>query len=69
MIETIRRWQYYNPDTHAFDRERTTREYARLIGVSESMLSHVYAGRKRPGGKVIIGLLRVFPAIAAEFAR
>lgn len=66
MQEIVRRWQYYNPANGGFDLARSTREYARLLGVSESLLSHIYAGRKQPGTKVIVGLLRAFPDSADE---
>lgn len=66
MAEIVRRWQYYNPASGDFDLVRSTRDYARLLGVSESLLSHIYAGRKEPGKKVVLGLLRAFPCAATE---
>lgn len=42
----LMRWQQLDPDTGEFDAERTTREYADLLGVSESYLSLIYRGRR-----------------------
>lgn len=56
------KWQRYDPRSGDFVAERTTREYAELLGVDESYLSHIYRGRRTNCPKAITGLLLLFPA-------
>lgn len=62
------KWQRYNPHTGAFDAERTTRDFAALLGVHESYLGHIYKGRKARARKPLLGLLALFPAAADDVA-
>lgn len=65
-VELLKRWQPYNPATGQFDRPRTNREYADLLGIHESYLSKAYAGLHPVGLKALAGLAQAFPAAAGE---
>jgi transcriptional regulator with XRE-family HTH domain len=66
LAQIIRRYQSYNPETGAFDAERSANEYARLLGVNHSTLSLIYSGARNPGISVVRGLARAFPAAAGD---
>lgn len=46
---------------------RTQVEFAEMLGIDQSMLSLILAGKRRPN-LAIIGLLRAFPAAAPRIA-
>lgn len=66
VCATLLKWQRFDPATGGFDAERTTREYADLLGIDESYLSHIYRGRRRNCPKVISALLLLFPEAAND---
>lgn len=45
---------------------KTQAQFAAMLGITQSMLSKVYAGNRRPGKGVISGLCRVLPAHSQE---
>jgi hypothetical protein len=65
-VSLLQRWQAYDPETGRFDRVRTNREYARLLGIHEASLSKCYAGLAPVGLKPIRGLARLYPAAVPE---
>jgi hypothetical protein len=53
----LRRYQGFDPLTGTFGVRRSLTQYATALGtVTPSLLSHIYAGRKRPGLEVVRGL-------------
>lgn len=69
MLTTLLRdYRDYDPATGEHDRQRSLREYARLLGISHPHLIQVLSGQREPGGKIIRGLLRAFPSKAAEIS-
>ena len=48
------------------DEKLSNHAMALRLGVSASMLSMVYAGRRCPGRKFLSGVLRVFPQLYSE---
>lgn len=68
LTDLLRRYQDLNPETLEHDCPRSLREYARLLGIDHSTLVVIYNGQREAGGKVIRGLLRAFPAKAAEIS-
>ena len=44
----------------------TDEDMARRLGVSSSTLWMLYRGRRRPGAKLLRGMLRAFPELRAE---
>lgn len=59
FTDLVRRYQSFDPTTGQFDRKRTQIEYAGLLDVDQSLLSHIFAGRKRPGLEIVRGLARL----------
>ena len=68
LIDIVRRYQSYCPDTGTFDCPRGVREYARLLGVNHGQLSQILNGIQRPGLTVVVALGRTFPAAADDIA-
>ena len=68
LIEVIRRYQHYCPETGQFDCTRGVREYARLLGVNNGQLSQILNGIQKPGLTVVRALAQTFPAAAADIA-
>lgn len=69
LSDILRRYQRYNPDTGAFDSDRSLREYGRLLGVNVSTLSFIYNGvQPGPSTATLRALARTFPAAADEIA-
>ncbi len=69
MLTTILKdYQRYNPESGKFDRPRTLREYARVLGVNHATLSMIFQGKREPGGFVIRALFDTFPSSAQAFA-
>lgn len=62
------KWQRYNPRTGDFDFDRTAREWAKMLGISESYLSHIYSGRRRLARGPLLTLVAMWPAAAADLA-
>jgi len=44
----------------------TQRELAEMLDVSESQISRVYSGKRKPGSAVIMGMLKVWPDVFSE---
>lgn len=69
LTEVLRRYQSYNPDTGTFDEQRSLRAYARLLDVSASTLSEIYAGNiAEPSRATLQALARTFPRAAYDIA-
>lgn len=66
LVELLERYQRYNPETGDFDRLRTNREYAEIIGVHESYLSRCYDRKQPVNLRAMRGLASAFPAAATE---
>lgn len=47
-------------------RDRTQREFALELGISESMLSRLYFGSRRPGIDVLTRIYTAFPSLQSE---
>lgn len=59
LPDLLRRYRSFDPATGQFDRIRSQVEYATLLGVDNSLLSHIFAGRKQPGLEIVRGLARL----------
>lgn len=46
--------------------DESQERFAARIGVHQTMVSAIYRGEKRPGLRVVAGLLRAFPERASE---
>jgi DNA-binding helix-hairpin-helix protein with protein kinase domain len=69
LTDILRRYQRYNPDTGAFDQERSLRNYAQVIDVNVSTLSLLFSGiQAEPSRATLQSLVRAFPAAADEIA-
>ena len=69
LSELLKAYQEYDPETRRFDRHRTLREYASLLGVSHTQLIHIYSGERRGGGKIIRGFLQAFPEASDKLTK
>lgn len=69
LTEILRRYQRFNPETGAFDQERSLRGYAQLLGVNVATLSLLFTGNQgEPSRATLQALARTFPAAADEIA-
>lgn len=68
LVDLVRRYQSFDPDSGQFDRHRTAEQYAALLGVSASVLSRFYTGQRPTGATVLRAFLRRFPQAAREVA-
>lgn len=50
-----------------YRRGRTLREYAEVLGISQSYLSQLLSGTRNAGNDVTRGFLRAFPEASAEY--
>lgn len=66
MVALLRRYQAYDPATGRFDKARTNREYAALLGVHESYLSRLYNGERPVKLGAVRGFSRAFPHASHE---
>jgi hypothetical protein len=69
VIEYVRRYQAYDPDTGEFTARRSITEYAELLGVDQTNLSRFYRAQRRRPWRIVVGLLKAFPETAPEVSR
>lgn len=68
LIDVLRRYQSYDPETRRFDATRSDRQYALLVGVDPATLSRIYSGERPVSTRVLRGLTRTFPAASVDIA-
>ncbi len=66
LVEILRRYKSYDPSTGEFTATRSLREYGRVIGVSDTQLSQIFNGHRRPGMSVLERLAQTFTEAGKE---
>lgn len=69
LVELVRKYQSYNPDTGGFDSKRTQVEYATELGVKTPILNRFLSGSRPNGGLILRAFLRTYPEAAAAVTR
>jgi len=67
--EIVLRYQNYDPSTGRFDLAREQQEYARMLGVHQSLVSRVRLGHLPFSRRIARGLADAFPAARADLER
>lgn len=61
IIELIKEYQHWNPESGRFNANRTAKEYAAMLGISAPRLCRYYSGQRRAPASLVVAFLRVFP--------
>jgi plasmid maintenance system antidote protein VapI len=68
FLEIVLRYQNYDPLTGRYDRARSNRDYASLLGVSDATISRLATRQVAFSLGVARGLARAFPTVRDELA-
>jgi hypothetical protein len=66
LIGLIRSYQAIDPATGLATEDRSTRDYAQLLGVTHPTLYRFYLGQIERPWAIVIGFLSLFPAACPE---